>query len=81
MFNATCLVLENIINEGSTYSQCGDANVAYKLITSFQFISILCLMKEIMDITDGLCQHLRQKSQDFLIVVQLVANKKNSSKS
>jgi len=39
-------------------------------------------MKEIMGITDGLCQHLQQKSQDILIAMQLVANtKKNSSKS
>jgi hypothetical protein len=50
-------VLENIINEGSTYSQRGDANAAHKMITSFQFIFILHLMKEIMGITDGFCQH------------------------
>jgi hypothetical protein len=48
-------MLENITNEGSTYSQRGDANVAYKMITSFQFIFILHLMKEIMGITHGLC--------------------------
>jgi len=55
LFNATCSMLENITNEGSTYSQRGDANVAYKMITSFQFIFILHLMKEIMGITHGLC--------------------------
>jgi hypothetical protein len=69
-------MLENIINEGSTYSQRGDANVAYKMITSFQFIFILHLMKEIMGITDGLCQHLQQKSQNILTAVQLVDNTK-----
>jgi hypothetical protein len=33
-------------------------------------------MKEIMGITDALCQHLQQKSQDILTVVQLVTNTK-----
>jgi hypothetical protein len=76
LFNATCSVLENILNEGSTYSQRGDANAAYKMITSFQFIFILHLMKEIMGITDDLCQHLQQKSQDILTAVHLVDNTK-----
>jgi hypothetical protein len=29
-----------------------------------------------MGITNGLCHHLQQKSQDILIAVQLVANTK-----
>jgi hypothetical protein len=35
-------------------------------------------MKEIMGITDGLCQHLQQKSQDILTAMQLVANTKKT---
>jgi hypothetical protein len=62
MFRPTCSVLENIIKGGSIYSQCGDANVAYKMITSFKFIFILHLMMEIMGTTDRLCQQLQQKS-------------------
>jgi hypothetical protein len=58
MFNPTCVVLENIIEEGSNYSQCRDANVAYTIITSFKFAFILHLMREIMGTTDCLCQHL-----------------------
>jgi len=76
MFNATCSVLKNIINEGFTYSQRRDANAAYKMITSFQFIFNLHLMKEIIGVTDGLCQHLQQKSQDILTAVQMVTNTK-----
>jgi hypothetical protein len=34
------------------------------------------LIKKIIGITDGLCQHLQQKSQDILTAVQLVANTK-----
>jgi hypothetical protein len=35
MFNPTCVVLENIIQKESTYSQYGDVNVAYTMIMSF----------------------------------------------
>ncbi|KAG6644959.1 hypothetical protein CIPAW_08G088300 [Carya illinoinensis] len=63
-------------SQRSTYSQCGDANAAYKMITSFQFIFILHLMKEIMGITDGLCQVLQQKSQDILNAMNMVSTTK-----
>jgi hypothetical protein len=76
MFNPTCVVLENIIEEGSTYSQRGDANVAYTIITSFKFVFILHLMRKIIGTTDYFCQHLQQKSQDILSAMQLVSNTK-----
>jgi hypothetical protein len=43
------------------------------MLTSFEFIFILHLMKEIMGITDVLCQVLQQKSQDILNVVHSVS--------
>ncbi|XP_059434146.1 uncharacterized protein LOC132167252 [Corylus avellana] len=73
MFDATCTVLEDVIREGGTYSQRGDANIAYNMLTSFEFIFILHLMKEIMGITEVLCQVLQQKSQDILNAVHLVS--------
>ncbi|KAG6660505.1 hypothetical protein CIPAW_03G111900 [Carya illinoinensis] len=76
MFEATCLVLETIIKEGSTYSQHEDANPAYKMITSFEFIFTLHLMKEIIGITDILCQVLQQKSQDILNAMNMVSTTK-----
>jgi hypothetical protein len=76
LFNPACSVLEKIIKEGFTYSQRGDADVAYEMITSFKFIFILHLMREIMGTTDCLCQHLQQKSQDILNAMQLVSNTK-----
>jgi hypothetical protein len=56
------------------------------MVTSFEFIFILHLMKEIMGITDVLCQALQQKSQDILNVINSVSaakkkKKKNLSKS
>jgi hypothetical protein len=51
-------MLEKIIKEGPTYSQCEDANVGFEMIISFKFIFILHLMREIMGITDCLCKYL-----------------------
>jgi hypothetical protein len=76
VFGPTCLVLENIIKGGSTYYQRGDANAAYKMITSFKFIFILHLIMKIMGTTDCLCQHLQQKSQDILNTMKLVSSTK-----
>jgi hypothetical protein len=42
------------------------------MVTSFEFIFILHLMKEIMGITDVLCQALLQKSQYILNAINLV---------
>jgi hypothetical protein len=76
MFDATCSVLEIIRREGVNYSQRGDANTAYKMVTSFEFIFILHLMKEIVGITDVLCQSLQQKSQDILNAINSVSASK-----
>ena len=45
-------------------------------MTSFEFIFILHLMKETMQITDHLCQVLQSKSQEFLSVMRLVSSTK-----
>ena len=58
MFGATSIVLQDIIEDGSTYSQHGDIDVAYKFMTSFEFIFILHLMKETIGITNVLYQAL-----------------------
>ncbi|GAV81451.1 hypothetical protein CFOL_v3_24906, partial [Cephalotus follicularis] len=77
MFNPTCLVLKKIVDEESTYSQREDATFAYDLLTSFDFVFILHLMKEIMAITDILSQILQQKYQDIVNAMQLVASSKS----
>ena len=77
VFDATCSVLKTIISEGATYAQRGDADLTYNSITSFVFVFILHLMKEILEITKDLCQALQCKSQDILNVVHLVATTKS----
>jgi hypothetical protein len=76
IYGATCLVLENIALDRSTYSQCGDATFSFKLLMSFNFAFILHIMKNVMRITDVLCQALQQKSQDILSVMHLVTTTK-----
>ncbi|KAK8349106.1 hypothetical protein V6Z11_A06G122600 [Gossypium hirsutum] len=77
MFNTTCSVLENIIENAATY----------KKITSFDFIFILHLVKEIMDIvnamylassTKTLIQKLREDGWDNLLEVVKVFCKKHN---
>uniref|UniRef100_A0A2N9IDZ8 DUF4371 domain-containing protein n=1 Tax=Fagus sylvatica TaxID=28930 RepID=A0A2N9IDZ8_FAGSY len=77
MFDATCSVLYTISKEGANYQQRGDAEGAYKVLTSFEFIFILHMMKEIMGITDILCQVLQKKSQDILNAMVLISTTKS----
>ncbi|XP_057431672.1 uncharacterized protein LOC130724460 [Lotus japonicus] len=76
IYGATCSVLEKIIVDGSTYSQRGDADSAHSSLTSFEFIFILHLMKEIMGITDVLCKALQQQSRDIVNAMHLVCSTK-----
>ncbi|XP_023765444.1 uncharacterized protein LOC111913962 [Lactuca sativa] len=73
MFSPTCKVLLKIIEEGID-SIKGDADSTYEIITTFEFIFVLHLVKEIMEITDLLCQALQRQSQDVCNVLKLVAS-------
>ncbi|XP_021991029.1 uncharacterized protein LOC110887765 [Helianthus annuus] len=74
MFDVTHAVLKEIIEDTShaTGFQCGDANIAYGYLQSFEFVLVLHLMKEVMGRTDTLCQALQKKSQDILNAMELV---------
>ncbi|KAH9747456.1 TTF-type domain-containing protein [Citrus sinensis] len=52
------------------------ADAAYEVMTTFEFVFILHMMKEIMAITDILCQALQSKSQDILHAMHLVSSTK-----
>ncbi|KAL6504652.1 hypothetical protein OROHE_023410 [Orobanche hederae] len=75
MFSPTCEVLLKIIEEG-TGSIKGDADSAYEAMTTFDFIFILHLEKEIMEITDLLCEALQRKDQDIFNALRLVVSTK-----
>ena len=77
IFYATCKVINTIAEEEANYKQRGDAKGTYQVLTSFKFILILHLMKEIMGITNVLCQALQQHSQDLLNAMHLVLTTKS----
>lgn len=54
MFTTTCSILSNVINNGATFTQRADANEVYDMITSFEFVFILHLMRDIMGTIDDL---------------------------
>ncbi|XP_058734484.1 uncharacterized protein LOC131606207 [Vicia villosa] len=61
---------------GLNYASRGDADSAYNYLKSFDFIFILHLMKEIMGVTNMLCQALQQQSQDVVNDINLVCSTK-----
>lgn len=58
MFKVTCVVLDSISEGDGTSAQRGKADSAYDSFTSFDFILIMHIMKEILEISDMLCQTL-----------------------
>lgn len=59
-----------------TYSQRGDADTNYEILTSFEFVFILHLMKQTMGNTDKLCEALQHSSQDILNAMEQVSTTK-----
>ncbi|XP_028071281.1 zinc finger MYM-type protein 1-like [Camellia sinensis] len=66
-------VLSNAINDGATSTQRADADGVYDKITSFEFVFILHLMR---DINDDICQASQRKSQDILNAMHLLSTTK-----
>ncbi|CAM8890422.1 unnamed protein product [Rhodiola kirilowii] len=77
MFSATCEVLLLIKSDGYTHSQRGEASSVYETMTSFYFVFIMHLMREVLDITSCLCNALQLQSQDILNAMSLVTSSKS----
>ena len=58
MFDATCSILKNVIKDENSSSQKSEADGAYDIMTSFEFVFILHLEKKLLGITDDLSQTL-----------------------
>ena len=76
MFTSIVEVLQNIINDAIDGEHQTEAESAYEGLTSFEFVFILHLEKETMEITDKLCQALQSQSQEILNVMHLVLSTK-----
>jgi hypothetical protein len=72
MYEATCRVLTTLSEEGGNYNTRGSGDIGYNYLKAFDFILIMHFMKEIMGITDVLCQALQQQSQDVVNAMSLV---------
>ncbi|XP_062112624.1 uncharacterized protein LOC133823788 [Humulus lupulus] len=81
MFNSTYVVLSKITNERVSYSQRGDADFACNQLLSFEFVFILHLMKEILQITHMLCVELQRQSKDILNAMHLISSTKRLIKN
>ena len=58
MFDAVVSVIQDIAADRSIGSIRADADTCFSYLSSFEFIFILCLMKEIFEITELLGQAL-----------------------
>jgi hypothetical protein len=76
LYGATIIVLESMVQEGSSNSIHGEASGCLIVMKSFEFIFILYLMHKIIRITDLLCRALQQKSLDILNAMDLVSTTK-----
>ena len=72
MFTSTVEVLQNIIDG----EHRAEGEPAYDGLTSFEFVFILHLEKETMEINGKLCQALQNQSQDILNAMHLVSSTK-----
>jgi len=77
-FLGTCVVLKKIANKAkkNKIAQHADGNSFYNFLKSSDFIFILHLMKEIMGITNVLCQALQKGSHDVVNFMRLVRSTK-----
>ncbi|GJY58002.1 zinc finger MYM-type protein 1-like protein, partial [Tanacetum coccineum] len=76
LYGPAYVVLSDIAVTGSTNSQKGDASYCLEHLLSFDFIIVMHIMKEIMEITDKLCQALQHRLQDIVNVLALVSTTK-----
>jgi hypothetical protein len=68
--------IQDMAADGSLGSIRADADTSFSYLSSFEFIFILCLTKEIFEITEVLGQAVQKKSQDIVNAVRLVSSTK-----
>ena len=72
IFSPICEILLKVIDDETSY-QRGEADLAYEELISFEFVFILHLMKEVMEITNSFCQALQCQSPNILNVLHFVS--------
>jgi hypothetical protein len=76
MFNAISLVIQNIATDSLVGANQVDGDTSFSYLTSFEFVFILCMMRDILEITEYPGQALQKKAQDIVNAIRLVHSTK-----
>jgi hypothetical protein len=76
MFKPVSSVLQKLAADSSSGTHRTDGDTSFKHLTSFEFVFILCMMREILEITELLGQALQKKRQDIVNAIHLVQSTK-----
>jgi hypothetical protein len=76
MFNSVNSVLQIVGSDATAGSNRADGDTAFNYLTSFEFVFVLCMMREILGISEELGKALQKKSQDIVNAIRLVLSTK-----
>ena len=76
MFKAVSSVLQNLAADSTAGANHTDGDTSFRYLTSFEFVFVLCMMREMLEITEQLGQALQKKSQDIVNAIRLVQTTK-----
>eukprot|EP00267_Zea_mays_P024127 XP_008650399.1 zinc finger MYM-type protein 1-like [Zea mays] len=76
MFHVVSSVLQNLAADSSAGANRADGDTSFNYLISFDFVFVLCMMRDILDITEYLGQALQKKTQDIVNAIRLVHSTK-----
>jgi hypothetical protein len=76
MFNHVCVVHQNLARDSTAGTHRANGDIAYNYMITFEFVFIICMIREILEITEQLGQALQKKSQDIVNDIRLVESTK-----
>ncbi|XP_027121994.1 uncharacterized protein [Coffea arabica] len=80
-YEEICSVLIDVINYGNTSTQRSEVDRVYDFMTSFDFVLVMHMMRDILGFAQVLSQALQCKSQDILNALKLVSVTKDRLQS
>jgi hypothetical protein len=64
MFNHVCVVHQNLARDSIAGTHHANGDIAYNYMITFEFVFIICMMREILEITEQLGQALQKKANE-----------------
>jgi hypothetical protein len=74
MFMAVNSVLQIIGSDATAGTHRADGDTAFKYLTSFEFVFVLCMIRQILGISEELGKALQKKTQDIVNAIRLVSS-------